>query len=124
MGFGEQVGLFAGAFVVDLGASPAFPLDACSAVLVSAALPGRHGQSAVGGRWSGVVRGEGFFRRGVGRWAKRWEQLAAGGFGGVTVPGRRGENDRAVGELLFGPAAGSAVERFDRVMSPTSLKTL
>jgi hypothetical protein len=36
------------------------------------------------------------------------------GLGAVGVPGGGGQDDGAVGQVLIGPAARAAVERFDR----------
>jgi hypothetical protein len=45
------------------------------------------------------------------------------GFGGVGVPGRGGEHDGAVGQLLIGPAARPAIDRLEQVVSPIDLNT-
>jgi hypothetical protein len=84
----------------------AFGGDAGGAIVgAGAAAFGHHG-AAIGATvlwgWVGVGGGH------AGHWvAQAGEQQGAAGGGDVGVPGRRGQDQRAIGQLLFGPAPKS-----------------
>ena len=99
----------------EFGALAAFGGDAVAAVLCAGVRAPRHHHIAIS---AGFVAGR--YWQLTGGLGQRREHAGAAGFGGVGVPGRRGQHYGAVGQLLLDPATRPGVERLDQMMSATT----
>jgi hypothetical protein len=106
--FGDEFGPFA-----------AFGIDAVAAILLAGLPAARHHCAAVGVRRLQSARDVQLGRR-LGQCGKH---AGAVRFGGVGMPRRGSQDDRAVGQLLIGPAAGPDTERLDQVVAPNCRRT-
>lgn len=104
----------------EFAALAAFLVDALLVMLGAGLFAARHHGAAVGMLGNAVGRDD----QSAGGLAQGGEQHRAVGAGGVDVSGGGGQQQGALGELMFAPATRSAVRRFRQVMGATARSTL
>jgi hypothetical protein len=67
--------------------------------------------------WSGMPNSP----VGLANWGK---ELRSAGCRNVHMPGGRGQDERAVGQLTLGPSAFADIERLEQVVAATTRRTL